>query len=134
MNSTLEISERASIPASMGVAVLFLFGLLVVAGCATAMAEGERRVPAEMLQRAETEGRVRVIVELKVDRQGIRVAQDEVLRVLESTDHRVTRRYTEVPFLALEVSPEALRRLAASPAVLRIQEDRMVTPQPGKTP
>lgn len=134
MNSTLEISARASIPASMGVAVLFLFGLLVVAGCATAMAEGERRVPAEMLQRAETEGRVRVIVELKVDRQGIRVAQDEVLRVLESTDHRVTRRYTEVPFLALEVSPEALRRLAASPAVLRIQEDRMVTPQPGKTP
>ncbi len=134
MNSTLEISARASIPASMGVAVLFLFGLLVVAGCATAMAEGERRVSEEMLQRAETEGRVRVIVELKVDRQGIRVAQDEVLRVLESTDHRVTRRYTEVPFLALEVSPEALRRLAASPAVLRIQEDRMVTPQPGKTP
>ncbi len=37
-------------------------------------------------------------------------------------------------FLALEVSPEALRLLAASPTVLRIQADRVVRPQGGTTP
>ncbi len=124
----------ASTRSLVGAAVLVPVEVLGLAGCATALGEGDRRVPADLLRRAETEDRVRVIVEVKVDRRGIRGAQDEVLRVLESTDDRVTRRYTEVPFLVLEVSPEALRRLAASPAVLRIQEDRMVTPQPGKTP
>ncbi len=118
----------------MGVAVLFLFGLLILVGCAIALADVERPVPREILKRAQAEGRVRVIVEVKVDGRGIRGAQDEVLRVLVGTDHRVTRRYTNVPFLALEVSPEALRVLATSPTVLQIQEDRVVTPQQGKTP
>jgi hypothetical protein len=34
-----------------------------------------------------------------------------------------------VPFLALEVSAEALRRLAQSPVVRRIEEDRILHPQ-----
>jgi len=114
--------------------LLIVFIAPALVGCSTALGQVERPVSAEILKRAETEGSVRIIVELRVDRQEIRVAQDEVLRVLEGTGYRVTRRYTQVPFLALEVSPEALRLLATSPAVLRIQEDRVVTPQERKTP
>jgi len=118
--------------AIMVVAVFFFE--LFLAGCSTAIGEVERPVSAEILKRAETEGSVRVIVELRVDRQEIRLAQDEVLRVLEGTGYRVTRRYTQIPFLGLEVSPKALRLLATSPSVLRIQEDRVGTPQEDKTP
>ncbi len=118
----------------LGSAVLLPFVTVLLVSCSNATRQIDRPVPAELLRRVETEGRVRVIVELKVDPQGVRGAQDEVLRGLEGTDYRVTRRYTEVPFLALEVSPEALRLLAASPVVLRIQEDRSVTPQQGTTP
>ena len=70
-----------------------------------------------------------MIVELESLPEEIRASQELVLRALEGTGYRVTRRYRAVPFLALEVSPEALRRLVQSPVVRRIQADRVVEPQ-----
>jgi hypothetical protein len=86
-------------------------------------------MPPDLPSRAEAEGSVRVVLELKVGPEGIRAAQDAVLQALTGTPHRVTRRFTAIPFLALELSPQALRRLAAVPAVVRIEEDRLYAPQ-----
>jgi hypothetical protein len=82
-----------------------------------------------LLARVMAQGAIRVIVELCVEQGDLRGAQDAVLKTLEGTAHRVMRRYTAVPFLAVEIGPEALRILAASPRVLRIQEDRVLAPQ-----
>ena len=114
--------------------MVFLHALLVLAGCHATLARAERKVPGELLKRAEAEGSVRVVVELNVGRQGIRAAQDELLRDLAGTRHRVTRRYEQIPFLALEASPEALQVLDTSPVVARVQEDRLLLPQEEKTP
>jgi hypothetical protein len=103
--------------------------LLGLAISAAGQANGSPMLPAALLARAEAEGSVRVIVELSVEPAGIGGAQDLVLQSLEGTQHRVTRRYQTVPLLGLEVSAEALRRLARSPAVRNIQEDRVLTPQ-----
>jgi hypothetical protein len=105
-----------------------------MAGCSVARGEVERPGLAELLQRAESEGSVRVIVGLDVSHQDIRTAQDELLQALAGTQYHVMRRYAQIPFMALDVSPEALRRLSASPLVVRIQEDRLVAPQEKKTP
>ena len=94
----------------------------------------EERLPLDLLARAEAEGTVRVIVELRVGSEGIRAAQDALLLSLDGTQHRVTRRLTAIPFLALEVSAQALRLLAASPAVVRIEEDRLHAPQDRGSP
>jgi hypothetical protein len=89
----------------------------------------------ELIETAERQGALRVIVELKVDasgppgRQAIADAQDRVLAELSGTTHRVLRRFTTVPFVALEVSADALRRLAGSPLVAGIREDRILRPQ-----
>ncbi len=42
---------------------------------------------------------------------------------LSSTDHGNVKTYRTLPLIALEVGPEALRRLASDPNVVRIQED-----------
>ncbi len=114
--------------------VVLLHVLLVLAEGNTTARSLEQKVPGEVLKSAEAEGSVRVVVELNVGHQGIRAAQDELLHELEGTRHRVTRRYEQIPFLALEVSPEALQVLDTSSAVVRVQEDRLLLPQEGKTP
>ena len=75
-----------------------------------------------------------MIVELKIDRsppsrEAIAQAQDEVLQELVGTGHRVLRRFTTVPFIGLEVSADALRRLGRSVRVSGIREDRLRAPQ-----
>jgi hypothetical protein len=91
--------------------------------------ETESAMFEKLLARAVAQGAIRVIVELRVQQGDLRGAQDAVLKALAGTAHRVTRRYTAVPFLAMEVGPEALRLLAASPVVLRVQEDQLHAPQ-----
>ena len=108
------------------IAFLYLFSLAISPAC---QANESPMLPAALLARAEAEGSVRVIVELSAEPDGIGGAQDLVAQTLQGTPHRVIRRYQTVPLLGLEVSPEALRRLARSPAVRRIQEDRVVSPQ-----
>jgi hypothetical protein len=109
-----------------------VFLALVVAALgdsSAARGEPDPGLPAELLARAKAEGSVRVIVELRAGAGGIAAAQDAALRALEGTAHRITRRYRSIPFIGLEVSAAALRRLGGLPVVLRIQEDRAVAPQ-----
>jgi hypothetical protein len=87
----------------------------------------------ELIAKAAREGPLRVIVELRADsgppsRESIAAAQDLVLQELAGTSHRVIRRFTTIPFLALEASVDALRRLAASPRVAGVREDQVLRP------
>jgi hypothetical protein len=106
---------------------------VVLAVACAGRVNSDAPLPAELLARAESEQTVRVVVELQGGLADIQISQGLVLQALEGTHYRVTRRYQTIPFLALEVSTEALRRLAHSPVVRRIQEDRLASPQE-KTP
>ena len=110
--------------------------LLAIAGFTLGCVDGvgsPALLPADLLIRAESGETVRVIVELQAGAEEIHATQELVLRAISGTPYRVTRQYQTVPFLALEVSAEALRRLMHSPVVRRIQEDRAFSPQE-KTP
>jgi subtilisin family serine protease len=97
-------------------------------------------VPQEMMQRARTQGLVRVIVELNVatqpegvlafssqtlQRQAIAAVQNQLLAPLPVPTYRLMRQYTTIPFLALELTPEALAALGQSPLVRGIAEDQL---------
>jgi hypothetical protein len=114
------------------------FFLLAAAGAAAAPA-GER-VEGGLWAVAAEQGKVRVLVELEVPfravgelakaaatRQETRIAsaQRAVRRALRGTPHELAREYRTIPWLALEVSPEALARLEASASVRRVVSDRI---------
>jgi subtilisin family serine protease len=112
----------------------------------------------KLRQTASSEGKVKVIVELRVPRikeltaessrfssvqpgrestwsgatadralkQAISHVTDAVLSNLGGTEYWVNRTYSSVPYVALNVSPEALAILASLPEVLDIQEDRPI--------
>ena len=105
-----------------------------MATCSSTPGAGAPSALDELLAQAEAHGHVRVLVELTPGPPGLAAAQDELVRSLAGTSARVTRRYTQLPFLALEVSPEALRLLAASPAVRQLQADRALLPQGTQMP
>jgi hypothetical protein len=98
---------------------------------------GQVTVPTidELIAKAERQGTLRVIVELTLDSTAsptgatIADAQDRLLAELGGTSHRLIRRFSTVPFIALEVSADALRRLAGSPRVAGIREDQVLRPQ-----
>ena len=99
-------------------------------------------------QRAERDGQVRVIVELRLpsgplvpegraaspaavvaQRQSIGNAGARVLARLQGASHRLVHRYQTVPFLAIEVTVTALDRLvASSDDVALVMEDRILQP------
>ncbi len=106
---------------------VFAAGSLTV-GCADG-AGTHALLPADLLARAENGETVRVILEIQAGAEDIHAAQELVFEQLSGTGYRVTRPYRAVPFLALEVSAEALRRLMRSPVVGRIQEDLAVPHQ-----
>ncbi len=115
--------------------ILAVVALMALTGGAGA---GALQVSPELLAKATEHGRVRVIVQLRIApgpeegrTRAIERAQDSVLRALAPAPHRLLRRYETLPLLAVEVSPEALRLLAASPDVAGIEEDRLAAPQPG---
>ena len=78
---------------------------------------------ASLLAKAEAHGSVAVIAEL--DSLG---AQSAVLSRLENAEASVRTRYELLPFLALEVGPEALRLLAASPEIVGLRENKPEPP------
>ena len=98
-------------------------------------------------QRAERDGQVRVIVELRLpsgalvpegraagpaavaaQRQAIGGAGARVLGALQASRHRLVHRYLTVPYLALEVGVDGLDALAASRDVAEVVEDRILEP------
>ena len=84
--------------------ILFLLPLAAFLLFLGRRAHGEATLPAELLARAEAQGSVRVIAELRVVSGDLRATQEAVLQTLAGAPHRVTRRCTTVPFFGLEVS------------------------------
>jgi subtilisin family serine protease len=133
-----------------------VFIALGLAACATVAMWGQGvpdqpgrpapAAPAHVRGQVERQGLARVIVELDVlngdrpepslaaavaadRRRDIAAAQARVITRLAGRAHRVTRRYERAPYLALEVSAEALDQLeVAGLDVTRIFEDTLVFP------
>jgi subtilisin family serine protease len=108
---------------------------------------GGAPVGRELHDRADREGHVRVLVELRspgaparegrlpdvaavaAQRTAVGAVRARVLAKLPPTGHRVIRRYDIVPFVALEVTPEALSILERSSTdVARVLEDAILIP------
>jgi subtilisin family serine protease len=109
---------------------------------------GSAPVAPSLRQRAARDGRVRVIVELRLasgahvpegraanpatvsaQRQAIRDAGARVLARLQRASHRLLRRYQTVPYLALDLSAAALEALtASSQEVVRVLDDPILQP------
>jgi subtilisin family serine protease len=112
--------------------------LLLGIGVATATAGV---VPEALYDKAAREGSVRVIVQLRVtttlegklqsaaavasQRQDIAAMRGAALAELAGTSHRTVREFATIPFVALEVAPDALSTLEASPNVVGVEEDRL---------
>jgi len=95
----------------------------------------------DLLSTAYAQGSVRVIVKMRApgmlpeaalrddraaiaaQRRDIRDLQNAVLSALAGTSHRLLWQYTTSPFAALEVTPDALLALRASPLVESIARD-----------
>ena len=130
--------------------VLLSFALFAIFVSAQAPPQpgGGRIVPDRLRARAEREGRVRVLVELKLasgrhvpegqlrstaaiaaQRREILGAGGRMASRLGTADRRIVYRYQTVPYVALEVSPAALAALeAASSDIVRVLEDEIVRP------
>ena len=112
--------------------VLTLASVVSCAGNGTAQNTVKRevaqevKVPLELMQKAQTQGTVRVIVDLNVDKwtskklspeanlaQHERIAEVQrlVLSELAGTRYKINRQFEIVPALAMEVGPDALAAL-----------------------
>ena len=110
------------------------------------------RIPRELLEKAAARGStgsVRVIVTFDArlepeDRSGatgnverrrekIDVAREGLLSYLGAAGDRRIKTFKYTPHVALEVTETELRRLAESPLVLRVQEDKPVPPDLAST-
>ena len=106
------------------------------------------RVPPGIRSQIQTEGSARVLVRMHLSgtafvpegqlpdpasvsrqRRDIAVVQSQVMSRLRGRQHSVLRRYETVPFLALEVGPDALAELEAAFEVAAIFEDQLRQPQ-----
>jgi subtilisin len=96
---------------------------------------------SHLLQKAEREGSVRVIVGLQVDfapegqlaraqvvdqRSAIDRAQGGLRTELQGSEYQTLREYDSIPYIALELSPQALEVVQSSPRVTDIVEDRAI--------
>jgi len=104
---------------------------------------GETGTPAdpprsELLQKAERHGSVRVIVGLRTDftpegrlvrsqvedqRNAIESAGEGLRAELAGTGYQTLREYETVPYVAMKLTPEALRAVQNSPRATTMQED-----------
>ena len=93
---------------------------------------------SQMLQNAEREGSIRAIVGLRTEfvpegrlnraeaaaqRRGIENVGQELRGALAGTGFRTLREYDTVPYIALNLTPQAFRAVQNSPRVTSIQED-----------
>ena len=102
---------------------------------------------SQLLKKAQREGSVRVIAHLRTDfvpegrlsrsavadqRAGIASAQSGLQRGLQGTGYGTIHKYDTIPYIALELSPQALQALQRSPRVSDIMEDRLDKAYEGK--
>jgi len=115
------------------------FILVTGAGKATAGV-----VPEVLYEKASSEGLVRVIVQLRVttipeghlestnavasQRQGIAGRRSKLMTELAATRYRMIREFETIPFVALEVSRDALLAFDASPNIVGVEEDYLLRP------
>src|SRR3954463_11990813 len=137
--------HRAAVRASVlfGVA---LCGILLSAQSPSQPPRG-RLVPPGLAARAQRDGRVRVLVQLRLpggthvpegrlasraavtgQRRDIRDAGARVAAALAAADRRIVHRYEPIPLIALEVGAAALSALEASADVDAVFEDAIVRP------
>jgi outer membrane biogenesis lipoprotein LolB len=131
--------------------LVVLLALAVLVGCAgNGVAQDAekkevaqpRKVPLELMQKAQTQGTVRVVVDLNASyrpehelapdaviaqRQAIANAQNELVTELGATTHKVTRRFTRGG-IALIVGADALAILEQSKLVKKVTEDVAMSP------
>ena len=98
--------------------------------------------PSNLLQKARREGSVRIIVRLRTDdgfvpegrldrtevsdqRDEIEGAQAGLQEDLQGTEYQTLREYETIPYIALNVSPQALQALQRSSLATDIVEDRL---------
>jgi subtilisin family serine protease len=128
-------------------AVVATWVLMLGAGALAVALEASAQERAPVSQRVrdaiQRDGSARVIVELRLpsaphvpegrlataaaraaQRQGIATARAQLLARVQATSHGVIRQYSSLPFLALEIGPDALRELEASGSdVVRVIAD-----------
>jgi subtilase family serine protease len=135
-------------PVLLVAVLLALFALdvtpLALVGRAAAQATSGA-IPDEVRDHVHRHGRARVIVELATtaahrpegaldvrgalaQRARIRAARAQILARLRGRTHRLVRTYDAVPFVALEIGPDALTALAASGDVRRVLLDTVNFP------
>ncbi len=129
------MGEKARVFFSAWVALILGLG----AGTATAGV-----IPEALHAKASSKGSVRVIVQLGVttfpeeelesaaavasQRRGIAATRAALLAELAGTGHRTIREFETIPFVALEVAPDAMTALEASNNVIGVEEDRILSP------
>ena len=104
---------------------------------------GESADSARLVREAEREGFVRVIVGLRTEfvpegrlsepevakqRQDIAGARADLRADLRATEHGTVRQFETLPYVAMKLSPEALRAAQTSPIVTMIHKDRVLAP------
>jgi subtilisin len=128
-------------------AALVAVGLVLVGASVPALAssadnseKGGTPGPSPLLQEAERDGSVRVIVQLRTDfapegrlgrtevadqRDGIESVQAGLQEHLRGTGYRTLREYETIPYIALDVSPRALQAIQRSSLANDVVEDRL---------
>lgn len=86
---------------------------------------GPVRLIVQLLATAVPEGELKSLDAVTAQRQRISVTRSAVMDELAGTDYRVVREFEAIPFVALEVGPDAISALKASPRVLAVEEDRL---------
>jgi hypothetical protein len=112
---------------------------MILAAPASTPAQLHPKVPSEVIDVAAADGRVLVLVGLKMpwqmesnltedqiqaQRDTIASIQKNLLAELAGKSFKITRRYDRIPGIALEVGADALAELARSPTVANVLLDR----------
>ena len=131
-----------------------VIGAVLVLGGATARAaQSSAKIAPEVIDQAAAHGTIPVLVgldvpwqmesglserQIRAQREAIASIQSGLLDELAGKSHRVTRRYDQIPGIALEVGPDALAELARSSRVTNVLLDRPAaadeTPSSDKVP
>jgi subtilisin len=125
---------------------LFVVGVLLVSMALSLHASAAAQSPEDveaLLSKAQTQGSVRVIVGLRVafqsegklspraaeaQRHAISQAQDALLNQMATHSAWSVKKFTYIPYMAMEVDAAGLASLSSSPNVISIEEDVPIPP------
>jgi subtilisin len=93
-----------------------------------AQREGTVRVIVHIKEPFQPEGRLKKLVDVASQREGIAVAQDQLIKELRQTRHRIFHRFQTIPFVAMEAGVQTLAMLEQSGHAISIEEDRLSLP------